>query len=1036
MRISWFTSSKLIIPFVFLAQFLHSCGLIPEEPTSSVNCVSNCTGSAGSNTGIFLDSEVAGVTYTTSSGLSGTTNSSGQFSYSAGDTVSFSIGDVSLGSVTAAAVLTPVEVMGASGTADQKVVNLARLLQTLDSDGDPSNGIEITSSASNALQGKSLDFNVPVDTFTSDSTIAQIQTAVGKTLISATSALNHLHTTLNERSLSSKVSSDSQLQAMGGTLGSFSFTSTNTLVGAAKNGLQTQLESLGLSTVQVKAIIDGGKTKLSNDGLSESEDLSAVLQSFLSGSMSGIGEASLANDDLTTQTIGQTTSTVTGLIGKFEDQLTSTSRAARGANEKAAFETLLGQLLETAVEGLAQTGLSNDALDEGFGEVVGAMVSSLDEAQTDPAEVGSAVQAVTKKAVQKAASVPGMDTSAAIRATTMNAVKGLGNTKMSATDITATLSATVSTVIDSLDEIEGGESLDLSSLVGTVTSSSVEGLADLQNSFEGDSSFDVSQAVGQVTKGATKGAGVLAAADSSFDLAATIGGLSKDAASALGNLTADSDLISSLTQGIKGEIESGIDEINEENPDLGIDTDTIKQQASSGLDDGVAAIPASCSFDTSSIPGYGNTITAYLESNPAFSVGCESEIRSCSDGVLTGSYLHPNCTVQDPASCFLDGQPIQHQGSITAYAVDAVSFDAICESETRICYDGKLEGTYKFASCTVEEAPVCDVNGSTYDIGATITDPVGLLNDQQQCVEQTLTCAADQGGFTDTNNTLLTFESIEAMICDPYGGETQTCDVNGNTYDIGATITDPIGLLDDQQQCVEQTLTCAADQGGFTDTNNTLLTFESIEAMICDPYGSTTDGSMTDGGGGTTDGGSADGGTGEAPMTVTLRAYELDDSADPITNEEKQAGTFEQINDETIAERGWTITDTGSTYTVEVGVHCFSWSRSTQGHPEQDGLAENLNSHDHFNAADETSYVDGIYSWTEYGPEHSQAEIDATCEAGIEGVSKTANTDNYTADVTIYLKIDDGSGGTTGTDGEMINDGATEGESANPPPPQ
>ena len=134
-----------------------------------------------------MDSAVGGVTYTTSSGLSGTTNSSGQFSYNTGDTASFSIGDVSLGSVTAAAVLTPVEVMGAGGTADQKVVNLARLLQTLDSDGDPSNGIEITSSTSNSLKGKSLNFDIPVDTFTSDSTITQIQTAVGKTLISATS---------------------------------------------------------------------------------------------------------------------------------------------------------------------------------------------------------------------------------------------------------------------------------------------------------------------------------------------------------------------------------------------------------------------------------------------------------------------------------------------------------------------------------------------------------------------------------------------------------------------------------------------------------------------------------------------------------------------------------------------------------------------------------------------------------------------------------------------------------------------------------
>lgn len=451
---------KHLLPILLLAQLLHSCGLIPEEPVSSSTCVTNCSGSSGDtsssgdeSTGVFVDSAVGGVTYTTSSGLSGTTNSSGQFSYNAGDTASFSIGDVSLGSVTAAAVLTPVEVMGASGTADQKVVNLARLLQTLDSDGDPSNGIEITSSTSNSLKGKSLNFDVPVDTFTNDSTIAQIQTAVGKTLISATSALNHLHTTLSERSLSSKVSSDSQLQALGGSLSSFSFTPTNTLVGAAAARLQATLEGLGsLSANQVSTIVNAGKAQLSSDGLSTSENPSAVLPSILAGAMTGIGQASLGDDTLTNTVISNTTSVTTGLIGRFEDQLTGTSRSGRSADGKAAFEALLGNLMETATEGLDDTGLSDEALDEGFGEIVGAMVSSLDEANTDAAEMATAVQAVTKKAVQKAASVPGMDPSKAIQATTKNAVKGLGKAKLSAAQVSETLNATVESVIDALDD--------------------------------------------------------------------------------------------------------------------------------------------------------------------------------------------------------------------------------------------------------------------------------------------------------------------------------------------------------------------------------------------------------------------------------------------------------------------------------------------------------------------------------------------------------------------------------------------------------
>ena len=316
---------KYLLPLILLSQFLHSCGLVPEEPVSSSTCVTNCS-SSSSSTGVFVDSAVAGVTYTTSSGLSGTTNASGEFSYQPGDTASFSIGDVSLGSVAASAVLTPVEVMGASDTADQKVINLARLLQTLDSDGDPSNGIEITSSTSNTLRGKTLSFDVDVDTFTSDGTVAQIQTAVGKTLISATSALNHLHSTMNERSLTSKVSSDSKLKAMGGSLSSFTFTSTKTLVGAAKNHLRGKLEGLGtLNKDKIKIIIDAAKAQLASDSLSTSESPKSVLPSFLKGAMKGIGQAQLGSDNLTKQVISNTTSGVMSLIGRFQDKLTGTS---------------------------------------------------------------------------------------------------------------------------------------------------------------------------------------------------------------------------------------------------------------------------------------------------------------------------------------------------------------------------------------------------------------------------------------------------------------------------------------------------------------------------------------------------------------------------------------------------------------------------------------------------------------------------------------------------------------------------------------
>jgi hypothetical protein len=88
--------------------------------------------------GVFVDSAVAGLRYKTKSGLSGITNESGEFEYREGDNVTFSLGSIDLGTTNAASTLTPVEIVGAEDTSDPKVINVARFLQTLDDDNDPS----------------------------------------------------------------------------------------------------------------------------------------------------------------------------------------------------------------------------------------------------------------------------------------------------------------------------------------------------------------------------------------------------------------------------------------------------------------------------------------------------------------------------------------------------------------------------------------------------------------------------------------------------------------------------------------------------------------------------------------------------------------------------------------------------------------------------------------------------------------------------------------------------------------------------------
>ncbi|GLX78757.1 hypothetical protein tinsulaeT_20970 [Thalassotalea insulae] len=111
-------------------------------------------------TGMFLDSAVQGLNYATASG-NGMTNAEGEFSYQANETVTFSIGDISFSAVLVKNVMTPLDIVGTSDINHPEVVNILRLLQTLDFDGDPNNGIQITAAAHSAAQGMYIDFAAP-----------------------------------------------------------------------------------------------------------------------------------------------------------------------------------------------------------------------------------------------------------------------------------------------------------------------------------------------------------------------------------------------------------------------------------------------------------------------------------------------------------------------------------------------------------------------------------------------------------------------------------------------------------------------------------------------------------------------------------------------------------------------------------------------------------------------------------------------------------------------------------------------------------
>ena len=85
------------------------------------------------NSGTLVDAPVGGVDYQSGS-LSGVTDGNGEFQYEEGNTVRFFIGDIGLGrAVKGKAIITPLDLVEDGTTETPAVINIARLLQSLDS---------------------------------------------------------------------------------------------------------------------------------------------------------------------------------------------------------------------------------------------------------------------------------------------------------------------------------------------------------------------------------------------------------------------------------------------------------------------------------------------------------------------------------------------------------------------------------------------------------------------------------------------------------------------------------------------------------------------------------------------------------------------------------------------------------------------------------------------------------------------------------------------------------------------------------------
>lgn len=115
-------------------------------------------------TGSFYDTTVVGLEYSSPSG-SGVTDAQGLLDITPGDSVTFSVGGVTLGTVTGSSIMTPLDLFAGSDLNGNQVINTIRMLLAIDEDGDPSNGIVISQAVRTAAAGWSVNLDVDPASF-------------------------------------------------------------------------------------------------------------------------------------------------------------------------------------------------------------------------------------------------------------------------------------------------------------------------------------------------------------------------------------------------------------------------------------------------------------------------------------------------------------------------------------------------------------------------------------------------------------------------------------------------------------------------------------------------------------------------------------------------------------------------------------------------------------------------------------------------------------------------------------------------------
>ncbi|MBC7753323.1 MAG: hypothetical protein H7Z71_03730 [Moraxellaceae bacterium] len=193
----------------------------------------------------------------------------------------------------------------------------------------------------------------------------------------------------------------------------------------------------------------------------------------------------------------------------------------------------------------------------------------------------------------------------------------------------------------------------------------------------------------------------------------------------------------------------------------------------------VSVVPnASCLFNGQTVPD-GGSVSAFTASSVAFGQSCTSvaEIRTCNNGVLSGSGAYSSCDPNAPRACLFNAVTVAHGASVNAFQASTSQFGGSCVSETRNCYDGTLSGSFAYNVCNIDAPAGCLFDGRQMADGENVAAfPVSSVSYGQSCVSETRSCS--NGVLSGSNN----FSSCTV-------GQPASCAFDNRTMISGESVT-------------------------------------------------------------------------------------------------------------------------------------------------------------------------------------------------------------------------------------------------------